>query len=75
MPDDARAPRGPHSWTTTTGLADPVTQGVRVSGAPYASEDAAGTQPCPCCGHPMPDLKGGRGTICGVCGFKDSCCF
>ena len=26
--------------------------------------------PCPICGHPMPDLKGGKATICPVCGFK-----
>ena len=31
--------------------------------------------PCPVCGTPMPDLKGGKATICPVCGFKDSCCF
>ncbi len=31
--------------------------------------------PCPVCGHPMPDLKGGKATICPVCGFKDSCCY
>lgn len=31
--------------------------------------------PCPICGHPMPDLKGGKATICPVCGFKDSCCY
>jgi hypothetical protein len=31
--------------------------------------------PCPVCGHPMPDLKGGKDTICPVCGFKDSCCY
>lgn len=30
---------------------------------------------CPICGHPMPDLKGGKATICAVCGFKDSCCY
>ncbi len=34
-----------------------------------------GTMPCPVCGHPMPDLKGGRVTICAECGFKDSCCY
>lgn len=33
------------------------------------------TMPCPVCGHPMPDLKGGKASICPVCGFKDSCCF
>jgi hypothetical protein len=31
--------------------------------------------PCPVCGHPMPDLKGGKDSICPVCGFKDSCCY
>lgn len=31
--------------------------------------------PCPVCGSPMPDLKGGKATICPNCGFKDSCCF
>ncbi len=30
---------------------------------------------CPVCGMPMPDLKGGKASICMVCGFKDSCCF
>ncbi len=30
---------------------------------------------CPVCGAPMPDLKGGKASICGVCGFKDSCCY
>lgn len=31
--------------------------------------------PCPVCGHLMPDLKGGKATICPACGFKDSCCY
>jgi hypothetical protein len=52
--------------------------------APRAGADVAararpapkpGEQPCPRCGHPMPDLKGGTGSICAVCGFKDSCCY
>jgi len=30
---------------------------------------------CPVCGEAMPDLKGGKATICSNCGFKDSCCF
>ena len=30
---------------------------------------------CPVCGSPMPDLKGGKASICPVCGFKDSCCY
>jgi hypothetical protein len=35
----------------------------------------AGLMECPVCGHPMPDLKGGKATICPACGFKDSCCY
>lgn len=31
--------------------------------------------PCPQCGHPMPDLKGGKASICTNCGYKDSCCY
>jgi hypothetical protein len=38
-------------------------------------EPAERTMPCPVCGHPMSDLKGGKATICPVCGFKDSCCY
>ena len=30
---------------------------------------------CPVCGAAMPDLKGGKASICPVCGFKDSCCY
>ena len=30
---------------------------------------------CPVCGSSMPDLKGGKASICPNCGFKDSCCF
>jgi hypothetical protein len=43
--------------------------------APAEGTALPGQQPCPRCGHPMPDLKGGTASICGVCGFKDSCCF
>ena len=32
-------------------------------------------QPCPQCGYPMSDLKGGHEAICPNCGFKDSCCY
>jgi rubrerythrin len=35
----------------------------------------AGLMECPVCGHPMPDLRGGKATICPACGFKDSCCY
>ncbi len=38
-------------------------------------EPQAGEMACPVCGHPMPDLKGGKASICAVCGFKDSCCY
>lgn len=38
-------------------------------------EPAAGEMACPVCAAPMPDLKGGKATICLNCGFKDSCCF
>lgn len=38
-------------------------------------EQDAREMPCPVCGEPMPDLKGGKGTICPNCGFKDSCCY
>lgn len=38
-------------------------------------EPASGEMPCPVCGSPMPDLKGGKATICPTCGFKDSCCY
>jgi hypothetical protein len=34
-----------------------------------------GVMACPVCGHEMPDLKGGKATICPACGFKDSCCY
>jgi membrane protease subunit (stomatin/prohibitin family) len=40
-----------------------------------ASHLEAGLMECPVCGHPMPDLKGGKATICPACGYKDSCCY
>ncbi len=40
--------------------------------ASFASERE---MPCPMCGTSMPDLKGGKASICPNCGFKDSCCF
>ncbi|WIG57382.1 MAG: hypothetical protein OJF49_000126 [Ktedonobacterales bacterium] len=45
--------------------------------APELAQNEPGERemPCPICGHPMPDLKGGKATICAVCGFKDSCCY
>lgn len=40
-----------------------------------AHELADGEMACPVCFAPMPDLKGGKATICPNCGFKDSCCY
>ncbi|HEX6121737.1 MAG TPA: hypothetical protein VFY89_01190 [Ktedonobacterales bacterium] len=39
------------------------------------SDPTAREMPCPQCGHPMPDLKGGKDSLCPICGFKDSCCY
>ena len=40
-----------------------------------ASSASEREMPCPMCGADMPDLKGGKASICPNCGFKDSCCF
>jgi membrane protease subunit (stomatin/prohibitin family) len=45
------------------------------SGERCVIELDAGLMECPVCGHEMPDLKGGKATICPACGFKDSCCY
>jgi hypothetical protein len=37
--------------------------------------DDSHEMPCPVCSAPMPDLKGGKASICPICGFKDSCCY
>jgi membrane protease subunit (stomatin/prohibitin family) len=42
---------------------------------PEPHESASREMPCPVCGEQMPDLKGGKATICPNCGFKDSCCY
>lgn len=49
-----------------------ATSAMATGESPAASDHS---MPCPVCGHQMPDLKGGKGTICSVCGFKDSCCY
>lgn len=43
--------------------------------SPTASTPAPRQMPCPQCGHAMPDLKGGKASICTNCGYKDSCCY
>ena len=55
--------------------ATPGSDGRPVAATPYEQELAANEMPCPVCGEAMPDLKGGKATICPNCGFKDSCCF
>jgi hypothetical protein len=55
----------------------PTPGGSTPDRAPEQSDHApgAGMMACPVCGHEMPDLKGGKATICPECGFKDSCCY
>ncbi len=51
------------------------TERVQIERDEQRREAAEREMPCPICGHLMPDLKGGKATICLVCGFKDSCCY
>jgi membrane protease subunit (stomatin/prohibitin family) len=54
------------------------TSGMQAQDERVGEEQSAQSEremPCPVCGHPMPDLKGGKESICPVCGFKDSCCY
>jgi hypothetical protein len=51
---------------------DTAPESAQEESAPRLDE---GVMECPVCGHPMPDLKGGKATICPACGFKDSCCY
>jgi NADH pyrophosphatase NudC (nudix superfamily) len=60
----------------------PEARGPMAAPSQVASPDALTScapsrreQPCPQCGYPMSDLKGGREAICQNCGFKDSCCY
>jgi membrane protease subunit (stomatin/prohibitin family) len=58
--------------------ADAQTSAPQQTDRQYRSEQReseAREMPCPVCGEPMPDLKGGKATICPNCGFKDSCCY
>ena len=50
--------------------AEPIQEGTQSRSFPAQRE-----QPCPQCGYPMSDLKGGHDAICHQCGFKDSCCY
>jgi hypothetical protein len=72
--EDARMQPAQPQATGAMPTAEPRPMGSE----PLASVEAAlppGMQPCPSCGHPMPDLKGGTTSICAICGFKDSCCY
>jgi rubrerythrin len=60
---------------TTQGNTDREMRETREQEKDGRAESAEREMPCPVCGHPMPDLKGGKATICPVCGFKDSCCY
>ena len=74
MPDQ---PTQQTSWPVESAPGGRADDAQSVVAAPTAAESelAADEMPCPVCGAAMPDLKGGKATICPVCGFKDSCCF
>ena len=68
----------PQNQPADTPAADaPASAGARTTATVSAAqrEPAAHEMECPVCGSAMPDLKGGKATICLTCGFKDSCCF
>jgi len=53
----------------------PALSGSKDEVGPSTAAALGRVQLCPRCGHLMPDLKGGSGSICSVCGFKDTCCY
>lgn len=64
------------SQPASAGRAEETTSTIPTRRTPDVDrEPEANEMPCPVCGSPMPDLKGGKATICPTCGFKDSCCF
>ncbi len=64
---------GQPARSTTAGATDAIQ--TTESRPSDHSEPEDREMPCPVCGAPMPDLKGGKATICPNCGFKDSCCY
>lgn len=67
----------PSSATNTTSANDQDNESIAASVTTTATQRELGVNEmfCPVCGSAMPDLKGGKATICSNCGFKDSCCF
>ena len=64
------------SQPASAGGAEETTSTNRTAGTAHTvREPEANEMPCPVCGSAMPDLKGGKASICPTCGFKDSCCF
>jgi len=51
------------------------TQRVEEERDERTATDDSHEMPCPVCGAAMPNLKGGKASICPICGFKDSCCY
>lgn len=72
---DARCDERHDTMDAQTANLLPNTGASRDEDDRHAATTAEREMPCPVCGHPMPDLKGGKDTICPVCGFKDSCCY
>lgn len=64
-----------HEGTMELQTVEPANRDARDDDRERGDEPDAREMPCPVCGAPMPDLKGGKATICPVCGFKDSCCY
>lgn len=80
--DHHQPPPAPHTQparreapNTPASASSPPVVARHAAPAPAAPDPAAREMPCPQCGHPMPDLKGGKDSICPICGFKDSCCY
>jgi hypothetical protein len=68
------APKGVYSMQIEQPKSDVREQPLDAE-AEQATDDESREMPCPVCGAAMPDLKGGKASICQVCGFKDSCCY
>ena len=64
----------PSQQPTTDANDQPRTQPRNANDERAADSDSR-EMACPVCGAAMPDLKGGKASICPVCGFKDSCCY